>query len=513
MEPTENEKTIQLGEYYHILLKHKWMIILSVIIMLGLVALHNSRLRPIYRATAYLIIDTERTRSPLTGQRTGYESYMSESLTFNTHFKLITSRPVMEIVIRELKLDRMGSKRGEQEIAEANPLAQLFARFKKNIFLLFSRESSPPSPDERITSLVKMLKGMVKIVPMKETRLLRLHVFSPSPQMAKMVANATAQAYIDFNINNRLKASQNTLAWLTDNLYEMNKKLEDAEEEFLAYKQDVKLISVEDSQKIIAQKISEFNESYIRTRNRRLELDAKLAQLRRITGSNENIPNVRSLIANDLINDLYTKLVTAEVELARLGKVFKSKHPKVTQIRTKIENTRSKLREEIKKELNSLKAERAVLLAKENVLQRTVADFEEEGRATARKELKYTILKRNVQMNQRLYDKLLSRTKEADMTGNIDVTNIRITENAILPRRPVSPNKPRNLMLGLIFGLMIGIGLTFLREYMDRTLHTEDDVQKYLGLPVLSVIPLAEKAGDDTYGAAHEHRTQKARNE
>ena len=135
---------------------------------------------------------------------------------------------------------------------------------------------------DRLTRLVRMLKGMIVVTPVKETRLLKLHVMSSSPEMATKVANAVAKAYISFNINNRLKSSQTTLSWLTDHLYEMKKKLEDAEEAFLAYKQDAKLISVKDSQQIIAQKIRDFNDAYIKARNRRLELSAKLAKLEHV---------------------------------------------------------------------------------------------------------------------------------------------------------------------------------------------------------------------------------------
>jgi uncharacterized protein involved in exopolysaccharide biosynthesis len=218
--------------------------------------------------------------------------------------------------------------------------------------------------------------------------------------------------------------------------------------------------------------------------------------LGRVTKSGKDIPHLRSLIENELINDLYGQLVNAEVEFSRISKTYKSKHPKVIQVKTSIDNTRHKLRQEIKKELDSLKAEREVLLTRERVLQNTMADFENEGIEINRKELKYTILKRNVEMNQNLYDTLLSRLKETDITGNIDVSNIRVTEKANLPRFPVSPNKKRNLILGIIFGLMIGIGLSFLREYLDRTLRNEDAIQKYLDLPVLSVIPLADQAAD-----------------
>jgi len=509
MDQTEEEQTIHLAEYYNVLIRHKWTIIVSLMIMVTLVILHNSRLMPIYRATATLIIDKEQTKSPLTGRRMDYETYLSESLTFNTHFKLITSRAVLERVINSLKLDQMQANMGKNEFAEISPLGQFITRFKKNISLLLSRKRKPLTPEQRFTGLVRAVRGMISIFPVEETRLVKINVFSPSPALAKAVADSTAREYINFNIDNRLKSSQTTLTWLTDHLYGMKKKLEDAEEEFLTYKQKAKLISVKESQKIIAQNIREYNDAYIRARNKRVELDAKLAQLSRIVRSGENIPHLRSLIQNELMNSLYSKMVSAEVELSRLSKVYKSKHPKVMQVRIEIEKTRKQLNQEIEKELESLKAERSVLLSRERVLQKTMADFEQEGMETNKKELKFSILKRNVEMNQNLYDTLLSRMKEADITGNIDVSNIRITEKAVLPRLPVRPNKKRNLMLGVIFGLMIGIGLSFLREYLDRTLHTEEDVEKYLGLPVLSVIPMGGQAGGKSYGYGSHHKSTK----
>jgi len=506
--PTETEQTINLAEYYHLLLKHKWTIVVCVIIATIVVLWQNSRIVPIYRATTTMIIDKESAKSPITGRRMNYESYISESMTFNTHFELIKSQEVMERVIKKLKLDRMGKKKEKEEFSEINPLKQFLSQFMKNIRLLFNGNPKRKpqkvlvSPEDKLVRLARSLGGMVQVRPVEDTRLLRIRVTGLSPKMTMDIANATARSYIEFNTDNRMKASQSTLTWLTDHLYELKKNLEDAESEFLVYKQSAKLISIEDSQKLIAERIRDFNDEYLKARNRRLELDAKLAQLRRISKSGGDVPHLRSLVANELINDLYGQLVNADVALSRLSKVYKSKHPKVVEVKTKIENVRRKLHEELRKEVDSLKAERAVLLSKEKVLQKTMSDFEQEGMDTNKKQLKYTILKRNVEMNQKMYDTLLSRLKEANIAGNIDVSNIRIVEKALLPGFPVSPNKKRNLLLGIVFGLMVGVGIGFLREYIDRTLRTEEDVQKYLGLPVLSVIPMAGQAeGKPYYGS------------
>lgn len=484
-EPTQSP---HLTEYYYILVKHKSLIIASFIIMVTLTLLFTFLMKPVYRATTTMVIEKEKSTSPLTGERLDYESYVSQSLTFNTHFKLITSRSVLEQVIKDLKLDRL-----DREL-ESSPVKEFLSQLKKNVRLLLGREERSLTPREELAQLVKKLQGKIDVEEVRDTRLLQLSVEDHDPVMARDIANNLAKVYIEFDIANRLKSSHKTLGWMTDNLYEIKKRLEDAEQEFLTYKEQEKLFSVEGKQRIAAQKIEEFNDAYLKARNKRLELDAKLAELRRGLESNGNILHTRSLMDNPLIDNLYAQVVESDVELTRLGKVFKSKHPKMIQLESKIDKTKRKLDEELKKEMASLEAERSVLLAREKVLQKTIADFENEALETNRKELKYRIFERNVNTSQRLYDTLLSKIKESNIEDNLDVSNIRIAEESRIPLDPVKPKKKLNLILSIIFGLMTGVGLSFFWEYMDRSLRTEEDVQRHLDLPVLSVIPVADSA-------------------
>jgi capsular polysaccharide biosynthesis protein len=88
---------------------------------------------------------------------------------------------------------------------------------------------------------------------------------------------------------------------------------------------------------------------------------------------------------------------------------------------------------------------------------------------------------------------LLSRTKESNILGTAGVSNIRVTDDASIPQDPVKPKKTLNLILSIIFGLMTGVGVSFLWEYLDRSLRNEEDVQRYLDLPILSVIPVVDE--------------------
>ena len=500
-----NDSSRNLAEYYGVLTRHKLLITLCFIVGVSIALWYNSKLIPFYSATATMIIDKESTRSPLTGQVMNYESYLSESMSFNTHFELITSRPVLEKVVQDLKLDQVQQGVKKEQQVEESPLKEIISRIKKNIRLLLGEKEEKVKkrvvgPEDRLLSLAQMVKGMVSVEPVEDTRLIRLIAVSTSPTEARDVANAVARAYMDYNLQSKLRASKNTLEWLTDNLYKTKEKLNVAEEAFLAYKQKSNLISLEDSRETISKKIAEFNDSFIQARNRRLELNSRLEELDRISKTRQNIPHFRSLIGSELIEELYGQLVKDESELARLKKIYKSKHPKIVAMNARIADMRGKLRTEIQKEIQNLRAERSLLENKEKIIQKTITDYEKEAMAINKKELKYGILKRNLELNQELYNTIMSRLKEANITANVDVSNIRLMEKALLPMAPVNPHRQRNLIMGIFLGLFAGIGLSFLLEYLDRTLHTEDDVQSFLDLPVLSVIPIARKSKHRTYG-------------
>ena len=148
-----------LADYYYILAKHKWTIVSSLVIVVSLAMLFSFLAKPIYRASATLVIEKEQSTSPLTGERLNYESYISQSLTFNTHFKLITSRPVLEEVIKNLNLDQLEKEKG----IEINPWKELLTQFKKNIRLLLRRNEKIPNTQEKLAGILEKLRRKIDI--------------------------------------------------------------------------------------------------------------------------------------------------------------------------------------------------------------------------------------------------------------------------------------------------------------------------------------------------------------
>ena len=156
------------------------------------------------------------------------------------------------------------------------------------------------------------------------------------------------------------------------------------------------MFSLKGKQDVINQKISSFNHKYLEARNKKLELDTKLRELKSALGNNGNIMQIKSLVDDPIIKDLYSKLTTLEIEQGHLAKVYKTKHPKLVEVNSKIENTGSKLKIELEKKHNSMKRERNILANQEREMKKQIANFENEAMQTSEKELNYNIHQRNV---------------------------------------------------------------------------------------------------------------------
>ncbi len=488
------ETEIHISDYLNILYKRKTFIFLFFVFFILVVSYRTFQTVPLYQSTVELVIEPKSLNSPITGKRMEYETNASQILDMGTHFRLIKAKAVIRSVVTSLKLDRVPEKKtapGLFQVLKQKLTTGIKKLIPKNKTAFPDRMLDPET--QKMNRLVRRFRAKMNVKQIKRTRVVTVSVTNPNPKTAADIANSVAQEYIKFDLSNRVTSSKQNLEWLNSELYELKKELEDNERAFFEYKTRNKVFSLEGKQKVAGQKIAEFNSRYLEARNQRLDLDSKINELKHHMKSPEGLVNVRSLINNSLIEDVYNKIGDLEIEYTKLSKFYKAKHPKIIQVKNEIERNQRRLDFELEKELTNLKSERSVVAARGEVLEKTIMEFEQDALASSSNELTYSILQRNVETSQKLYDILLSRIKESDILKDNSASNIRIVEQAAISRRPISPKIFRNLLLAIIFGLLGGSLLAFFFEYMDQTLRTPEDVQSYLNLPVLSAIPEADR--------------------
>jgi polysaccharide biosynthesis transport protein len=445
---------MHLREYVRVLRKHMWLMLACFVVVLGTVALGTYLQRPIFRATTRALLDREAPRV-VNFQEAGPSGEPLE--VFQTQVQIIRSRPVGQRVIDTLDLK---SKKPELALA-ADPVAAFL--------------------------------GSVSVEPVRNTRLVEIQVEDPDPKLAAEMANAVASAYVYQNLELKLSSARDALSWLTAQVSDLKTKVNESELALQRYREQAGLVQVEEKQSLGARKLAEFNSAYIEAKARRLEMEARLAELRRASQQTDAMESSPLVMNNPLIQRLKGQLVELEVQRSKLLKTYRDKHPEIVKIQSQVDEISVKIKEEVGRLALSMESEYNALKARENAMLQAVNQYKDEAQSLGKKEIQLGILKREADSNQQLYDVLLKRLKETSLSQGLDSSNVRVIEAAIVPTHPVKPRKVLNLAIGVLVGLAVGVGAAFFLEYMDDTVSTPEQVERALGVPVFSLIPVLSR--------------------
>jgi succinoglycan biosynthesis transport protein ExoP len=183
------------------------------------------------------------------------------------------------------------------------------------------------------------------------------------------------------------------------------------------------------------------------------------------------------------------QLSTLEIEKARLATIFKPKYSGVDALQQQINEAKGRMDQEIRRIVRSIASDYAAARARELAL---AEEMEQQRRAALdlrEKAIEAAVLEREVESNGALYESVLKRTKETDLTGAVPISNIRVVDRADIPLQPANMNGMRTLLLSGLVGLLGGVGLAFLRYSLDNTVKTPEDVRRFLHLPTLGMVP------------------------
>ena len=101
----------------------------------------------------------------------------------------------------------------------------------------------------------------------------------------------------------------------------------------------------------------------------------------------------------------------------------------------------------------------------------------------------YVDAKRDFETDQQLLQNMKLKQISAAITDKIPFQSVEVHDQPMISEGPVSPNVTLNLVLGAVVGLIFGVGIAFFLEYLDTSVKSLEDVERYLQVPVLGVIP------------------------
>jgi capsular exopolysaccharide synthesis family protein len=289
---------------------------------------------------------------------------------------------------------------------------------------------------------------------------------------------------------------------LAEQLGSTREQLSAAENALHEFKErhNVLSLSLEDGQSLLAQEIQEYNERLTDTRARRIELEARLARLKSVRAHPYAMQAGGSQDDSEL-DALRSRLREKITERAAFAVRYGDAHPTIRKLDGQIASLRKSLDAEVGAVIKIAEGALQEVKAVETGLHKAQKQSQQAGLDLNRREIEYSRLNRQRQSNAQVYDLLLQRTAEADLTRLLRTTHVRIVDRALVPRSAVSPIVPLNIAGGMIAGLMLGLALAWILNLRDRGIRDAADVEQ-LALTVLGVFPsVGESAPRSTYAS------------
>ena len=369
------------------------------------------------------------------------------------------------------------------------------------------------SGDERtVEARISELQNNISIIPVKETTdLVRISVQHSSAQMAADMANAVAKAYVDWYVERRKGKASGTLAYLNKQLASLGKELEGTESQLVSLKEEGGLVSVEEQIKSSLLRLSEFEADYRKVVTDEEETQTKLNKIRaQLSNPDEAVLATALATSDPTVDELRRKILDLELQLTTLKGNYTDDSPPVKKKKREIEAVKESLNKELLKESTPefagnnpiyqslvkdmvvLEVDQEALKVRKQYIEKYLDEYKAQVADLAEKEKEYNRLMREIQAKENVYTLLQNRREEAFAAESLKeegITTVKILDLAVPPQEPIRPKKTLNILLGCIAGLVTGVGTAALFEYFDHSFKNVDDIERFLGLPVLGSIP------------------------
>ena len=189
------------------------------------------------------------------------------------------------------------------------------------------------------------------------------------------------------------------------------------------------------------------------------------------------------------IQTLKEQLSRLEGDYANLSAEYNLGYPRLAQLKAQVEATGKRLSDEIRSAVEGIQSSYLAAVGREKGLREKFSEQRSAALQLKDASVEDAILAREVDTNNQLYNNILQRIKDMGVAGEISSSNIVIADEAKPPLKPSQPKTLLNLLLGILVGAMGGVAVAFFVEYLDKTVSRPEDVQRYVHLPTLGIVP------------------------
>lgn len=436
-------------QFLLILNARKW-IILGVLALTVLMTAAVSLLLPKeYTASASIIIDSK-SKDPFTGQLLPsqmFPGYMA------TQVDVIQSANVAQKVVRMLKLaDSPGTR--EQFMAATDGKGTIEQW------------------------LADVLLKKLDVVPSRESSVITIAFTGADPRFSAAMANAFAKAYIDTSLELRLAPARQTAEWFDQQITQLRANLDRAQQKLTAYQREKGIVESEERLDVETRRMADLAGQIVAAQSVAFDAASR-------TRDSGNMPEVNN---SPVVQSLKVQIAQTEGKLAELGKRVGANHPDYLRLQAELSTYKTQLATELGTATRGVGATAGA--ARQRVSELSAAFERQKSKVLELKQQREeaTLLARDLENAQRIYDSALQRYGQSRMEAQSTQTDLTVLNPAVPPTDPSKPRVILNILLSLFLGTLLGVGIGFLVELLDRRVRSGQDVAAALGIPVLAEV-------------------------
>jgi succinoglycan biosynthesis transport protein ExoP len=488
---------LSLLDYWRILMRHKWSILAMGTIAGIIGTFHALSSTSVYQANTRLWVILNQPKISLSQQ---FDVTPLHWLYFQTQSDIIKSRAVAERVVERLGLypprqkdeapaaDRSSVKNTSLSVALREWTAELSSWLPEEL-----RPAPSVVLDEegRREALISNTLSGVSLSGGTESEVLIIGYASVDPRKAAELANAFAEAYIDFIRESRVSAVQQATSWLGRRIEELRNKVVKSEGVLREYQAREDLVDTVKREQIISAKLGTLTAELIKAQSRRGEAETHYKQIKSAVERNSgpDYESVAGVMDSVTVLEAHRAKVNQERVVAELSERYGNKHPRLISARAELQEAIRRLKAEVRKAIDGARKEFEAAATQEVQFRNMIKQQQNEMRDISGKTFELKQLEQEVEANRQLYETYLARFKESDVADEYDAANAKIIDRALVPTAPFKPNRTRVVGIAVAIGICIGVLITFMREHMNNTFKTKEEIEERLGLPVIGVLP------------------------
>ncbi len=472
----DEESVVNLTRALKVPWKRKWLVLLCVAVATSGGFFYALKQPKIYQTKCTIQIEP---RAPnVLGRREGNEvvdigagTFWSNREYFETQYRILESRDLAEVVVKRLNLHK--DPRFWNAPAGSGPV------------------------EYSILDSAQFLQAAIRVEPVKDTRLVNIYIKHTDPEVAELLSNTIAQAFIDRNLERAMLSTEGALGWLTEQLNKLRETVTASEQKLYEFKKDRNVLSVslEDRQNLISTELTSISEVLTKTKTERLQLEAEKGALTEaFKQTQEHDLGWTKRSADMLLQNLKSQYAKELIDLSAVQSKYGPSHPNVRNIEAQIKETQGQIEGHVKSLMTGIETEYQAKVRNEKNLKVLLDDVHKRGVELSLLAIDYNKLEREKEQNAKLFDLVLARSKETDLARYLHFNNISLLDLALRPTGPISPRVGMIIAVSAMLGFMIGIALTFLIEFLDFTVRSYEDAQQESGAPLLGVL-----AGRETF--------------